>query len=555
VHKGLQKLGVGSIALALAVALGACGSSSTTSSSTSASSGAHGTITVLSGAGWDYLDPQQAISTQATEALWVSYLGLYSFAHASGVAGTRVIPALATALPTISPDGKTYTMTLRKGLDYSNGQPVQARDFTHAIERAIKLNWGSKQFFTDNIAGAEAFDTGKAHAISGIATDDATGKITIRLVEPYGPFLSVLAFPAAGLVPSSTPMKSLTNDPPPGVGPYTIRNVVPNRSFAEIVNPRWAAEAIPGIPSGHVDIQEKVQSNTQTEAEEVLGNSADVFDWGDTLPPSVIPRLQGQAAGRYAAERVALTTYFFLNSKIKPFNNQLAREAVMYALNRPAQSRLDSGYIEPGCYLLPPLIAGHPSAPCPYGEPGSTGNLAKARELVRQSGMAGTPVTVWGGSRSPRKEFVDNFTQVLNSIGFKASEKIIADATYFQTISNTKTAAQAGFANWQGEIPNPIAFYALLDSKSIQPEGNVNFGLVSDPRIDSEVEALGKVPVSQLASVTPKWEALERYVAQKAYMAVVGYEKVPKFTSSRIDFGALVFNPVYGTDWTTFQLK
>ena len=104
-------------------------------------------------------------------------------------------------MPTVSSDGKTYTFVLRKGLVYSDGTPVQASDFTHTIERAIKLGWGDKSFLTENIVGGEEFHKGKASTISGIQTDDATGTIAIKLVAPYGPFLNVLAFPAAGLVP------------------------------------------------------------------------------------------------------------------------------------------------------------------------------------------------------------------------------------------------------------------------------------------------------------------------------------------------------------------
>ncbi len=544
--KSLRSWGLAPLVLALTVGLGACGSSSTNSTSTGAGgSGATSTVTVLEGSYPDYLDPQQGITTQSAEATWIAYLGLYSYAHAEGVGGTKVIPALATALPSISSDGKTYTMTLRKGLVYSNGETVKASDFTHAIERAIKLNWNNKQFLTANIVGAEAFDTGKASTISGIETDDATGQITIKLVAPYGAFLNVLSFSATGLVPSSTPMKSLTNDPPPGVGPYEIKNVVPNQSFEEQLNPRYAAEALPGIPAGHVNVTVKVQSNTQTEAEQVLSNSADIFDWGDTLPPAIIPQLQSQASERYAAVPTPETLYFFLNAKTKPFNNKLAREAVIYALNRPALSRLDSGNVTPGCYFLPTQLVGHPSAPCPYGDTASTGNLAKAKELVRQSGMEGTAVTVWGESRSPRREYVDNFTQVLNSIGFKATEKIVADATYFATIGNLKTNPQTGFADWAQDFPNPVDFYQLIISKAIQPQGNNNFGQIEDPKIDSTYEKLGKVSVGELDSTKGQWEALEQY----------GYEKVPKFTSNRIDFGALQFHPLYGPDWSTIELK
>src|SRR5262249_7101249 len=153
-----------------------------------------------------------------------------------------------------------------------------------------------KSFFTDNIAGAEAYDKGDANSISGITADDATGKITIQLVKPYGAFPNVLAFPSAGLVPSGTPMTNLSNHPPPGVGSYMITNVVPNRSFSMVKNPHFAGLGIPDIPTGHLDrIDVSIESNTQTEAQTVLNNQADNFDAGDTLPPSVVPQVNSQA--------------------------------------------------------------------------------------------------------------------------------------------------------------------------------------------------------------------------------------------------------------------
>ena len=63
-------------------------------------------------------------------------------------------------------------MTLRSGLTYSDGTPVKASDFTHAIERSIKISWGGSSFFTGYIAGAGDYGSGKATDISGIVTDD-----------------------------------------------------------------------------------------------------------------------------------------------------------------------------------------------------------------------------------------------------------------------------------------------------------------------------------------------------------------------------------------------
>jgi peptide/nickel transport system substrate-binding protein len=548
VHRKLRALLGMSLAFALLIGVSACGNSSTSSKS-------GGTATVLMGTAPDSLDPALGATTQSYEATWIAYTGLLTYVHAAGEAGTKLIPGLAESLPSVSADGKTYTFTLRKGLVYSDGTPVKASDFAHTIERAIKLGWGNKELLTENIVGGEQFDKGKASSISGIQADDATGRITVKLVAPYGPFANVLAFPAAGLVPSSTPMKSLPNSPPPGVGPYEIASVVPNRSFALVRNPHFSSSTIPGVPAGHVDVNVRVVSNNQSEAEQVLSNTADVFDYNDTVPPTLLPQVESQAAGRYAKEPTVSGEYFFLNTKEAPFDNRLAREAVNYAIDKRALQRLDSGMLEPACYFLPVGMPGHPSSPCPYGDPSAAPNLTKAKELVRRSGLAGAPVTVWGQSRSPHKEYVDYYASVLNAIGFKASEKIVADAQYYATVGNVSNKVQTGWLSFSQDFPNPIDFYQLLDAKSILPTENHNLSQVDDPRIQSEIAALGPVPSSRLDSVVGRWQALDQYTAGKAYMAPFGYDEAPKFFSERLDFAAAVFHPVYGNDWSTLQLK
>ncbi|MGB9184270.1 MAG: ABC transporter substrate-binding protein [Solirubrobacteraceae bacterium] len=551
----------------MAFVLAACGSSSSSSGSkqtsksssqsSAASSGASGnTITYLFGTAPDSLDPQFGYTSQAAEPDWLSYTGLITYAHASGVPGTQLIPGLATALPVVSGGGKTYTVTLRKGLVYSDGKPVKASDFAYTVERAIKIPWGgSGQFLTAQIAGATAFAKGKAKTISGITADDATGKIVIHLVSAYGAFDNVLAFPALGLVPTGSPMKNEPNSPPPGVGPYMITNIVPNASYSLVKNPHWAAMNIPGIPAGTVDVNVKISSNVDSNALSVLNNQADVFDSFDTVPGSLLPQIQSKAAGRYSKKVMNTTYYVFMNTQTKPFSSQLAREAVITGLNQQAMSRLGSGTLIPGCYFLPPGMVGHPTGPCPYGNPASGGDITKAKALVKQSGMAGTPVTVWSETRTPRQQWMTYYTQFLNQIGFKATQKVIADATYFSTIGNLKLNPQTGFADWNQDFPNPIDFYLLVQKSAILPTNNQNFGQVNDPTINSESNTLGAVPTSKLSSIASKWQALDTYVAKKAYIGVFGYQTFPALTSTRIDLSSAVYHPIYGWDWSSFKVK
>jgi peptide/nickel transport system substrate-binding protein len=549
-RKAVTAAGAAAISCATVFGLAACGSSSSTSGKEG------GTASVLMGTAPDFLDPQEGYTTQAAEADWISYTPLLTYMHASGKNGTTLIPGLAENLPQVSKDGKTYTLTLRKGLVFSNGKPVKASDFPYTIERAIKLNWGGKSFFTNYIVGASAFDTGKATTISGIQTDDSTGRITIHLTTPYGAFANVLAFPSAGIVPTGTPETNLSTNPPPGVGPYMIKDVSPNRSFTLVKNPRFAGLGIPDIPTGHLDqVKVTITSNTQSEAEQVLQNQADVFDPGDTLPASLLPQIESTASGRFSRETIPSTFYFFLNTRMAPFNNPLAREAVNYAIDRRAFVRLASGFLKPECYFLPDGITGHSTANCPYGSKNGAPDLAKAKALVKQAHLEGTPVTVWGETRAPRKQYVEYYTSVLNQMGFKATPKIISDSVYFPTIGNAKTGAQTGFADWLQDFPNPSDFYLLLNGKSIQPVNNQNFSNVNDPHIQGELAKLDAVPATKLDSVNGEWQALDQYVAKKAYVSVYGSEELPNFMSSRMDFGSAIFHPLYLTDWTSLQLK
>ena len=515
-------------------------------------------MTFLYGVAPQSLDPGLDYTTQGVEINWLVYTGLTTYAHASGTPGTKLIPGLCTAMPVISDGGKTYTCTLRTGLVFSNGQPLKASDFTYAVERALKIPWGgSGEFIAPVIVGADAYANGKASTISGIITNDSTGKIVIHLTAPYGPFENVLAFPSVAPIPAGFPMKVEPTSPPPGVGPYKVTNIVANTSFTAVQNPYWAKMNIPGIPAGHVTVDAKIDTNVDANALSVLNNSADFFDWADTIPGSLLPQIKSQASDRFRFVNLGGSTYYiFLNSQNKPFNNQLAREAVVTGLNQDAMSRLGSGTLVPACFFLPPAIPGHPAnSTCPYGTPG-TGNLAKAKQLVQQSGLAGTSVTVWSETRAPRQQWMTYYTSFLNQIGFKATQKVIADATYFTTIGDLSLHPQTGFADWNMDFPNPTDFYGvLLDGNSILKTNNENFGETNDPYINAQVSKLGETPTAQLDSVASEWQALDEYTAKKAYAAVFGYQTFPEFASNRINYGALVFQPEYGWDWTSFQLK
>ena len=116
---------------------------------------------------------------QASQALSPVYLPLTKYAPKEGKAGGEIVPGLAD-LPKVTNGGKTYTYTLKKGVNFSDGSPVKASDYEHAIKRVVGQKGPYSSFFT-GIVGAEEFqkDPKASNDINGIETDDKTGKIVV----------------------------------------------------------------------------------------------------------------------------------------------------------------------------------------------------------------------------------------------------------------------------------------------------------------------------------------------------------------------------------------
>jgi peptide/nickel transport system substrate-binding protein len=504
----------------------------------------------------DYLDPQLAYSTEAAEATWIAYTPLLTYRHKSGADGTELIPGLAVRMPRISPDGRRYRLVLRKGLVYSNGRPVLASDFEYTIQRAIRLGWPGRHFLTENIVGAEAYELGQAQEISGISTDDASGQVSITLDHPWGAFENVLALPATGLVPAGTPMMDLSARPPPGVGAYRITDVVPGRRWTMVRNDLFDALEIPDVPSGSLErIAVKVVHSPAAAANQVLAGRADAYNPLAPLAPGIQVRARALGSKRFDMVGIPSTLYFFLNTTQPPFSSELARRAVITALNRPYLAKLSKGALVPDCYLIPEGIAGHPTAGCPFGDADDRGDLKAARQLVQASGTAGLPVVVWVEDSSPERAYARYYTKLLDRLGFDARTEIVATAQDFGRAGETRTDPQTGFASWFNDFPNPIDFYSVLDARFTGPPGSPNAGHVDDLFIQQQLEKLSLVPAQDLDSAAGDWRDLDEYAAKKAYLAVFGTQQVPKLISERLDPSSAVIHPLFLSDWSSWSLQ
>src|SRR5438105_1693402 len=381
------------VAAGLALVVSACGGGGGSNNTTSTSGTSGKTFPVLKAVmgTTDYFDPGLSYRLESWQVFQDVYLGLVVKARVSCQTDncTKILPGLATTIGTVTDGGKDYKFTLRKGLKYSNGQPVKASDFKNTIIRDFRLNSPGIGFFS-NIVGADACEGNptKCSDISGIIVNDAAGTIEIKLKTPESDFEHVLSIPFTSVVPSSTPQKDTENPPPASNGPYYFASYNPSKSFVLKRNPYWKKGEIAGIPDGNPDKVVATMTDDQAQSAQLVASGQYMYD-ENILPTDQLQHYKSKYGDQIKFFTTPSTYYFFMNFRLAPFNNLKARQAVNYAIDRQQLVNLRGGLGVPTWNFLPPSYPQYKKIqPYPY-------NLAKAKALVKASGTAGQKVTVY----------------------------------------------------------------------------------------------------------------------------------------------------------------
>ena len=496
----------------------------------------------------DYLDPGLTYSPEGLNVIWNVYLPLLGYRHVSGAGGATIVPYLARALPAVSANGRTYTLFLRNGLKYSNGQPVKASDFKATVERDFKLDSPGAGYFY-NIVGADEARQTKGGTISGIVADDATGRITINLKTPQGDFANVLASEFAAPVPANAPDSDTSTHPLPATGPYVIQRYAPNKEIVEVRNPQFHPAKLGGnVPAGNPDkvIWDIVGDSSTALARTTAGQD----DWDpQQIPAASLADTEAKYGDQLKVYTSPNTYYFFMNTRVAPFDKLKVRQAVNYAIDRNALVAVYGGLAKPTENILPPTYPAYTKHSL-YKH-----DLAKARKLIRQAGATGAHVTVWNHDRGLDPKATQYLVKVLDSIGLKAKEHIVTSAVYWATVGNEATTAQIGFADWFQDYPHPLDWFdVLLNGERITKTYNNNYANFDDKAVNAEIDALNKqaIPTSPVNS---RWASLDRQIMLQAPWAPFLNREFTDFFNAKVDLGCYVNQVVYGFDYATICMR
>jgi len=551
--KWIRLLGLGVVTVALALLAAGCGGSKKSSSgSTTSSSGSSGGKTYpLLRVTWDapdYMDPALAYTVAAWQLNWYLYEGLLGYKHESGAAGATLVPYLAKSMPTISQDGTDLKFQLRAGLKYSDGTAVKASDFRSSIERLYKVDSPGVGFFSA-IKGADAYAATKKGHITGITTNDAKGTVEIKLAHPEGDILYILATQFASIVPAKTPGSDQSTKGIPTTGPYMVQKYVPSRSFVLVRNPHYNNQ-IPTMPSGNPDkVVGTIITDPVAAYQSVLSNKSD-YDF-QPIPNDRLAEAQNKYKDQLRIYTAANTYYYFLNNRLAPFNNQKAREAVEWGIDRNAIiNGVYGGLGRPTQNFLPPDYPQYKKINAYHYD------LTKAKQLAKASGTTGQTVDVYGPNEDPSKASTEYLASQLQKLGWKPKLHLLSHQVYFTTVGNQATKAQAGFTDWYQDYPHPVDWFdVLLNGNRITQTHNNNYGNVDVKPVNAEIERLKKVTKLD-ATTNSDWAKVDKDL-MVTYATTVPYmnRSATDFFSTKVDMSCYSFHVLGQWDFGVSCMK
>ncbi len=302
-------------------------------------------------------------------------------------------PSLATEWK-VSPDGLTYTFTLRKGVAFNRNKfftPTREFNADDVLFTVARQRDASNPYHGVSGGNYEYFhDTGLDKLIKEVKKLDDY-HVQFTLTQPNAAFVALWAMDFASILSkeyADAMLKTGTPDNvdnwPLGTGPYALQQYKVDSLIRYIANPHYWKNP---VATQHVifsivpDVQTRLAKLEKNECQIVPAPTPEQFSAIKANKDLTLHSLDGLNVG-----------YLAFNTGKKPFDNVLVRQALNYAVDKAAIVKAvfgDSGTVAKS--MLPPAMLGYDAKLADYEY-----NPQKARELLKQAGLAdGFSTDLW----------------------------------------------------------------------------------------------------------------------------------------------------------------
>lgn len=464
--------------VALALLVAGCSGSSTTQAPTAPAPAEQpaqapandGPKQLIVGRGGDSvgLDPIRETDGETFKVTENIYDTLVGYAEQS----TEVVPSLAEKWE-VSPDGLTYTFSLRQGVKFHDGTDFNAEAVVWNFERWMDKshpfhNEDGYYYYNDMFGGFKGDPT---HVIKSVEAVDAhTVKFTLNY--PLAPFIQNLGMSPFAIA-SPTAVQAAGKDgfteKPVGTGPFKFVEWKRNDTITLEKNPDYWN---PGYPKVDKLVFKVIPENTARLTALINGE----IDLMDGLNPDDAETVEANSDLQLILRPSMNIGYIGFNVEKAPFDNPKVREAISYAINKPAIiEAFYAGLGQPAVNPMPPSLWGHND-----DIKDREFNLDKAKQLLTEAGFPNGFKTEFWAMPVPRPYMPDGvkiaeaIQQDLNKIGVETEIVTMEWATYLEKV---RVGEQAMFMlGWTGDNGDPDNFLAtLLDKNNIDSNNNTRW--------------------------------------------------------------------------------
>ena len=458
----------------------------------------------------DSLDPHQTVAAGTREVLFNIFEGLVK-PNSDG----EMIPAVAEKY-TLSEDGTTYTFTLREGVKFHNGQTVTAEDVVYSINRCAAVPEGQEKPLVAAFSAVKSVE----------ALDEKTVAVTIAQRD-----LEFISYMTAAIIPADYENQDTA---PVGTGPFKFVSRTPQQDFVmERFEDYW------GAPAWLDKVTYKICENADALVMNLNGGSIDLCAHLTSAQASQLNQNFQVLEGT-----MNLVQAIYLNNQAKPFDNQLVRQALCYAIDRQGiMDMVADGHgtavgssIYPAFtkYFLPELVDKYPH------------DVEKAKELLAQAGYPdGFDMTISvPNNYQPHMDTAEVVAEQLREAGINVTIQPVEWSTWLDTIYNGRQFQ----ATVVGVDAANMTARAMLER--FTSDYGKNFINYNTPAYDALFQLA--INAQDEATQTDLYKQMEAMLADTA--ANVYIQDLCDLVAMRQDLGGLKFYPIYVLDLSTVYL-
>jgi oligopeptide transport system substrate-binding protein len=427
------------------------------------------------------LDPQIASDLSSIRIAADQFEGLSRF-NANGDAEAGLAQQWS-----VSPDGLTWTFTLRPNLRFSDNTKIESEVFVKALERIREEKTASPH-------------TSLFSVISSVEAANAN-TVTVRLNNPFPQLPSLLAHPAMAALPFHIIEKKgeawTAARPFITSGPYRLTDWRLNQQMTLSANPNWHA----GKPASQKVIWQPMD-NVQSGMRLMLAGGADI----STEFPANRTKWLKQKYPKMLHNSGFLATYYFaFNTRRPPFNDARVRRALSIAVDRRWMTdKMIAAGNEPAWGLLPPSLASDVAFRPEWSSWSKEKRLLFARNLLNNAGYGkNRPLRfeIRLNSSAEHRRAAAAMATMWREIGVEASLLNSESSLHFDSLK--RGDFELARSGWVADLPAPENFLAVHRSDA----GVQNYSGYSNPAYDKALD-------DALAEPDPKRRAAKMRISE-----------------------------------------